>query len=81
VIGVDVAGEPAPVTADYYVAAMPIERMQALINDDLAALDEVLVRLRGATRMTSWMVGAQYYLREEVRICDGHGLPRLAVGA
>lgn len=57
--GVRVAGEPEPVTADYYVAALPLERTQACISDEMAQLDESLLRLRGAEGMTSWMVGAQ----------------------
>lgn len=72
IAGARIDGEPGLVTADHFIAALPIERMQALIGDDLARLDDSLRRLHLSSRMTAWMVGAQYFLRRDVRICDGH---------
>jgi 15-cis-phytoene desaturase len=72
VLGVQLDGEPGLVSADHFIGALPFERMQALVSDDLARLDDGLARLRRASRMTSWMVGAQYFLRRDVRVCDGH---------
>jgi 15-cis-phytoene desaturase len=72
ITGVRLAGQAEPVVADHYIAALPLERMQACLDDHLALLDGGLLGLCRAKRMTAWMVGAQYYLREDVPICDGH---------
>lgn len=69
---VTLTGGAEPVVADHYIAALPLERMQTCIDEDLAQCDRSLLRLRRARKMTAWMVGAQYFLREDVPICDGH---------
>ena len=72
IIGARFDGEPEPVSADHFIAALPIEKMRALISDELALLDDSLARMRRPSRTTAWMVGAQYFLRRDVAICDGH---------
>jgi uncharacterized protein with NAD-binding domain and iron-sulfur cluster len=55
--------------ADWYVAALPLDRMQRLVSP-LAAIDP---RLGGITRLrTEWMSGVQIYLREPLGLVDGH---------
>ncbi len=59
---------------DYYVLAVPIESAQALMSEELARLDPQCERLRAANigRLVSWMVGIQFYLREDVPLARGH---------
>ncbi|WP_437682093.1 hydroxysqualene dehydroxylase [Sorangium sp. So ce131] len=65
-------GSPDSVAADYFVLALPLERAGACIDDAMIAADPALGRLRDATDMTAWMSGAQFYLRRDVPICNGH---------
>ena len=60
--------------ADHYVLAVPIESAQALMSDDLAALDPQCERLLKANidQLVSWMVGIQFFLREDVPLARGH---------
>ncbi len=62
------------VEADWFVSGLPVEVMMRLISDDLAALDPDLDRLRGADPdwLTAWMVGAQFFLRQDVPVVRGH---------
>jgi uncharacterized protein with NAD-binding domain and iron-sulfur cluster len=66
------------VQADYYVAALPIDRVISTISDDMAKVDESLSRLRsapvgdGSTSLTRWMSGAQFYLKKKLDFCRGH---------
>jgi len=64
------------VNADYYIAALPIEKMRGIVNNtpDLAVDDPEISKLvdKGAPTATSWMVGAQFYLKEDVPMVDGH---------
>jgi len=59
---------------DHYVLAVPIEAAQGLMSEDLAALDGQCDRLRTAKvdQLVSWMVGIQFYLREDVPLARGH---------
>src|SRR5207248_3588089 len=59
-----------PVTADWYIAAVPLERMAALLTPALLAADPAL---EGITRLrTDWMSGLQLYLREPLPVTNGH---------
>ncbi|MFC7044859.1 FAD-dependent oxidoreductase [Halobacteriaceae archaeon GCM10025711] len=69
-ITVERDGERERVTADYYVAAVPVEMMARLVDDDLAAAAPSLDRLRRLE--TAWMNGVQFYLTEETPIVEGH---------
>src|SRR5262249_45493573 len=62
------------VEADYYIVAVPLEVMQGLVNVEMAHASEQLDRLRWIDlgRTLGWMVGAQFYLREDVPVTDGH---------
>jgi uncharacterized protein with NAD-binding domain and iron-sulfur cluster len=69
VTGVAVDGE-GTVTADHYVAAVPVEVMADLLDDRLAA---AAPELRGVERLdTAWMNGLQFYLPEDVPVVAGH---------
>lgn len=60
------------VKADYYVLALPLDRAAPLITDALAKADPALGALREIGDATSWMVGAQFFLRERFPVCHGH---------
>jgi 15-cis-phytoene desaturase len=68
------AGALAPIEADAFVLAVPLEVAHGLVTPELAAADPSLARLArlDVGRMTSWMVGAQFFLREDVPLCEGH---------
>ena len=61
------------VAADRYIAALPVERMRALVDSssELKA-DPALARLCAWPRPTASMVGAQYYLRTDAPMAAGH---------
>jgi 15-cis-phytoene desaturase len=60
------------VTADYYVAALPVEvfRDRRLLSDKMRNADPGLDKLGNLS--TSWMNGIQFYLHEDVPIIPGH---------
>ena len=58
------------VTADYYVAAVPVEVMADLVTPALA---RAAPSLAGVDRLdTAWMNGMQFYLTEDVPLVYGH---------
>jgi len=60
------------ISGDYYVAAVPVERMADLLTDDMVALDPVLEGVRTLAADTRWMTGIQFYLTERLPIVNGH---------
>jgi 15-cis-phytoene desaturase len=61
------------ITADYYIAALPVETMQRLARDPL--LKQHVPTLAGLDNLsTSWMNGIQFYLRKDVPLNRGHTL-------
>ncbi|WP_237570148.1 hydroxysqualene dehydroxylase [Mycolicibacterium lacusdiani] len=59
ITGVTVEGIPGTVTADYYVAAVPVEKLVRLLTTQLRAAEPRLGYLHRLT--TRWMTGAMYY--------------------
>ena len=79
-VSVERNGQLEEVTADFYVAAMPVEIMQGLVTPELARAAPSLARL-GELR-TEWMNGIQFYLETDQPLADGHAIyPRLELGA
>jgi uncharacterized protein with NAD-binding domain and iron-sulfur cluster len=72
--GVRLADDPVPRVADFYVLAVPLDRTIAMITPEMGALDPRLEALRtsNADDLLSWMVGAQYFLKEDVQLVRGH---------
>ena len=58
------------VTGDYYVAAMPVERLHPLVTPAMVAADPALGRL-GLLRV-AWMNGLQIFLKDDVKMVHGH---------
>jgi 15-cis-phytoene desaturase len=67
------AASSVSVTADRYIAAVPVERMRALVASNAALkADTALDRLLSWPRPTASMVGAQFYLRADAAMVPGH---------
>jgi uncharacterized protein with NAD-binding domain and iron-sulfur cluster len=64
----------ARVDADWFIAALPLEVMHRLTSDEVARAEPALARFRTVDPawMTAWMVGAQYWLRDDRPIVKGH---------
>src|SRR3954449_7468880 len=70
ITGATVGG--AAVTADHYVAAVPVEIMRTLAGPDLRAAEPRLKRLDRL--VTRWMNGGMFYLARDVPLVNGHAL-------
>ncbi len=66
----DGAGRRTRVEADWFVSAMPVERVRPTLTRDVFRLDPSLRRLDEL--FTDWMVGIQYFLKKPVDIVHGH---------
>jgi uncharacterized protein with NAD-binding domain and iron-sulfur cluster len=71
-VSVDRDGLPVEVTADFYVAAVPVEVMQRLVTDDLQKAAPSLSGLKQLR--TEWMNGIQFYLKTDQPLGDGHAI-------
>jgi uncharacterized protein with NAD-binding domain and iron-sulfur cluster len=60
----------ALVTADFYIAAMPVEIMTSLITDDLKRAAPSIANL--GKLKTRWMNGIQFYLAKDAPLVHGH---------
>ena len=65
-------GQRRIVTGDYYISAIPLERMAPLVRPGLLAADPSLARLHALAPNVEWMTGVQYYLRRDVPTTHGH---------
>jgi uncharacterized protein with NAD-binding domain and iron-sulfur cluster len=70
--GLTVVSEAGPkeVTADYYLAALPVEQMRMLVGDEVQAADPGLSGLHELE--TRWMNGIMFYLDSDVEVVEGH---------
>jgi uncharacterized protein with NAD-binding domain and iron-sulfur cluster len=60
------------VTADYYVAALPIEVMATIVTDQMVRADPGLANIFPLSHNTEWMNGIQFYLDDDAPIGRGH---------
>ena len=65
-------GKTETVKADYYVSAMPVERLDPLVTPEMRAADPQLTKLKRL--ITRWMNGVIFYLDQNVRLERGHVL-------
>lgn len=65
-------GTRSVVRGDHYIAAIPLERMAALVNGGLLAAAPALANLRTLAPNVEWMTGVQFYLRRDVPTTHGH---------
>jgi 15-cis-phytoene desaturase len=62
----------APVIADFYIAAMPVDVMAALVTDGLKRAAPSIANL--TQLKTRWMNGIQFYLEQDVPLVNGHAI-------
>ncbi len=60
------------VRGDWYLAAVPVERMALLLNSAMLSLDPALANIRALSAHVDWMNGIQFYLKQKVPIVNGH---------
>src|SRR4030095_10539865 len=65
-------GRLTEVTADFYVAALPVEIMRNFVTPELGRAAPSLSRL-GELR-TEWMNGIQFYVETDQPLADGHAI-------
>jgi len=58
--------------ADYYVAAVPVERMDRLLSPAMITADPVLGGIHTLAGDVHWMNGIQFYLGARVPVANGH---------
>ena len=69
-VSVVAGGNAFEESADFYVAALPVEVMRLLVSDELKQADP---RLAGLHRLrTRWMNGIMFYLDRDVPLVHGH---------
>jgi len=69
-VTVQSVGGSRDVVADYYVAALPCEKLAPLTTGGLARVDDSLAHLDHL--VTRWMTGAMYYLDVDLPLVHGH---------
>jgi uncharacterized protein with NAD-binding domain and iron-sulfur cluster len=65
-------GREVQVEGDYFIGAVPVERMADLISADLLNSDPSLANLGVLKGAIEWMNGIQFFLTEDVPIAHGH---------
>jgi uncharacterized protein with NAD-binding domain and iron-sulfur cluster len=73
-VKVERAGKKEEIAADYYVAAIPIERMAPLVTPEMMRADPQLACLTPLSKNVDWMNGIQFYLTRDVPIVHGHAI-------
>ncbi|HXV72762.1 MAG TPA: FAD-dependent oxidoreductase [Acidimicrobiia bacterium] len=59
--------------ADYYVAALPAEKMAMLLDDGILLADNSLAGIKViGDSYVEWMNGIQFFLKEDVPLAHGH---------
>ena len=61
-----------PIEADFYIAALPVERMASLLTPDLRRAAPSIANLDQL--QTRWMNGIQFYLAQDVPVVNGHAI-------
>ncbi|HKP63623.1 MAG TPA: FAD-dependent oxidoreductase [Polyangiales bacterium] len=69
---VGTGGAIREVAGDFFIAALPIERLVELLNPALLRLDPSLANLDQLSEYIEWMNGIQFFLREDLPIAHGH---------
>jgi uncharacterized protein with NAD-binding domain and iron-sulfur cluster len=71
-VSVEQRGRDVDVTADFYVAAVPVEIMQELVTEEIRQAAPSLSGLRHLK--TEWMNGIQFFLKADRPLVDGHAI-------
>ena len=57
---------------DYFISALPVERIAPMINQQMLHADPALANLSSLAGNVDWMNGIQYYLRRAISLAHGH---------
>jgi 15-cis-phytoene desaturase len=71
-VTIEQGGAQTDITADYYIAALPVEIMSGLVTDEMKAAAPSISQL-GSLR-TAWMNGIQFFLKQDIPVDNGHTL-------
>lgn len=71
-VTVEDPSENSSITADFYIAAMPVDVMAAIMTDELKRAAPSLANLDKLS--TRWMNGIQFYLRKDEPLVNGHAI-------
>jgi 15-cis-phytoene desaturase len=71
-VTIEHGGAQTDITADYYIAALPVEIMSVLVTDEMKAAAPSIAEL-GSLR-TAWMNGIQFFLKQDIPLDNGHTL-------
>ena len=69
---VHIDGRDIEITANSYVAALPVEVMGPMVNAEMVRADETLLGIRELATQVGWMTGAQFHLDREAPVAHGH---------
>ncbi len=67
-------GRPTRITGDYFVAALPVERLVPLVTPAIVAADARFDGLAELSENLEWMNGVQFYLTEDRPLVHGHSI-------
>ena len=65
-------GVQSRVTGDWFISALPIERIAPLLTPAMTRADPALAKLPLLAEDVQWMNGIQYYLTKDVELTHGH---------
>jgi uncharacterized protein with NAD-binding domain and iron-sulfur cluster len=61
------------IVADYYIAALPVERLRELLTAELLAAEPALRPVQDDKKLkTRWMNGVMFYLHQDKKLVNGH---------
>ena len=69
-VSVNTNGAVQDIKADFYIAALPVDKIQPKITPDMIAADPGLASI--SQLKFSWMTGILFYLKRDVPIVRGH---------
>ncbi|WP_281995743.1 hydroxysqualene dehydroxylase [Ruegeria faecimaris] len=65
-------GTQKQVTGDWFISALPIERIAPLVTPAMTKVDPGLAKLPLLAEDVQWMNGIQFYLTKDVELAHGH---------
>jgi uncharacterized protein with NAD-binding domain and iron-sulfur cluster len=71
-VTVEAEGKSFEISGDFFIGALPVERMVELVHPDLVANDPSLHNLHALSQCVEWMNGIQFFLTEDVTLASGH---------
>lgn len=65
-------GQQKQVTGDWFISALPVERIAPLLTPAMTEADPALAKLPLLAEDVQWMNGIQFYLTKDVTLTHGH---------